>query len=324
MYCFLQISIFQIECSNRTKVSEFFLVGFSLLKEAKLYLFVAIFIVYITSITANVFVIVIIRNERSLHKPMYFLIGALSFLEIWYPSVTVPRLLWALLTEEKSISPSGCFTQFFFHFSFGATENFLLTVMALDRYVAICNPLHYLIIMSPNTCILLLSGSWLCGFMVVAVPCLEITKLSFCGSNIINHYYCDFAPLIKLSCSETSHVEKKVFVSSCFVILGCFLVIIMSYMCIIKTTLNFSVSFWRSRTFSTCASHLIVVAVFYATTIFMFVRPTTGDFLYLNKIISVVPSIITPLLNPIIYTLRNKEVKEAMCKTAKKLKEYQA
>lgn len=324
VHCFLQINILQIKCSNRTKVSEFYLVGFSLLKETGFYLFVLIFIIYILSITANVFVIVIIRNDPRLYKPMYFLIGALSFLEIWYPSVTVPRLLWALLTDEDSISSAGCFTQFFFHFSFGATENFLLTVMALDRFLAICNPLHYSLIMSPNTCILMLSRSWLCGFLVLAFPCLEITKLSFCGCNIINHYYCDFAPLIKLSCSETSHVENMVFVSSCFVILGCFLVIIMSYIWIIKTTLHFSISFGRSRTFSTCASHLLVVVIFYATTIFMFVRPTARDFLYLNKIISIVPSIITPLLNPIIYTLRNKEVKEAVCKTAKKWKDYHA
>ncbi|XP_018422073.1 PREDICTED: olfactory receptor 6F1-like [Nanorana parkeri] len=318
----MNINILQIKCSNHTRVSDFFLVGFSMVKEAGLYLFVLIFIIYIISITANVFVIVIIANERRLHKPMYFFIGALSFLEIWYPSVTVPRLLWALFTEEQSISPIECFTQFFFHFSFGAIENFLLTVMALDRYAAICNPLHYSIIMSPNTCILLLLGSWLCGFLIVVIPCFEISQLSFCGCNIINHYYCDFAPLIKLSCSETSHVEKMVFVSSCFVILGCFLIIIMSYIWIIKTTLSFSVSFGRSKTFSTCASHLIVVVVFYTTTIFMFVRPRTGDFLHLNKIISVIPSIITPLLNPIIYTLRNKEVKEATWKTTRKWKGY--
>nr|DBA20871.1 TPA: hypothetical protein GDO54_017611 [Pyxicephalus adspersus] len=301
------MNILQTKCSNRTQVFEFFLVGFSLLREARFYLFILIFIVYIISITANVFIIVLIINERRLHKPMYFFIGALSFLEIWYPSVTVPRLLWALLTEEVSISPSGCFTQFFFHFSLGATENFLLTVMAFDRFVAICNPLHYPVLMSPNTCILLLSGSWLGGFLVMVLPCLEVTKLSFCGCNTIDHYYCDFSPLLELSCSETYHIEKMVFVFSCFVILGCFSIIVMSYIWIIKTTFSVSASFGKSKAFSTCASHLIVVAIFYATTIFMFVRPTTGDFLYVNKILSIVPSIITPLLNPIIYTLRNKE-----------------
>ncbi|XP_069800147.1 olfactory receptor 6F1-like [Dendropsophus ebraccatus] len=263
---------------------------------------------------ANTFIIALVKSERRLHKPMYFFISGLSFLEIWYPSVTVPRLLWALLTKEDSISLVGCFTQFFFHFSFGATENFLLTVMAIDRFVAICNPLRYLLIMNQSTCTTLLIGSWVCGFLVVTIPCLQVSRLSFCVGNKIDHYYCDFASLIKLSCSETSHLQKMVFVSSCFVILGCFLAIIVSYTCIIRATMNFPTSIGKQKTFSTCASHLMVVIVFYATTIFMFVRPTTGDLLYINKIISVIPSIVTPLLNPIIYTLRNNEVKEAVKK----------
>ncbi|XP_056397348.1 olfactory receptor 6F1-like [Hyla sarda] len=314
------MKIMRIKCHNQTTVSEFYLVGFSMLNEAGSYVFVLIFIVYILSITANTFIIVLIKSEQRLHKPMYFFIGGLSFLEIWYPTVTVPRLLLALLTKEESISSAGCLTQFFFHFSFGATENFLLTVMAIDRFVAICNPLRYLVIMDQSTCTTLLLGSWVCGFLVVAIPCLQISKLSFCVGNKIDHYYCDFAPLMKLSSSETSHIQKMVFVSSCFVILGCFFAIIVSYTCIIRATMNFSTSFGRQKTFSTCASHLVVVIVFYATTIFMFVRPTTGDLLHLNKIISVIPSIVTPLLNPIIYTLRNNEVKEAVKKKVQDLK----
>ncbi|XP_044124877.1 olfactory receptor 6N2-like [Bufo gargarizans] len=269
---------------------------------------------------ANMFIIIIVKSDQHLHKPMYIFIGALSFLEIWYPSVTVPRLLWALLTQAESISIAGCLTQFFFHFSFGATENFLLTIMAFDRFVAICKPLHYLLIMKQSICTKLLLGSWIFGFLVVAIPCLLISRLFFCFENEIDHYYCDFAPLIKLSCTETSHIQKMVFVSSCFVILGCFLAIIVSYTCIIQVTMNFPTSFGRQKTFSTCASHLVVVIVFYATTIFMFVRPTTGHLLHLNKIISVIPSIVTPLLNPIVYTLRNHEVKEAVKKNVQDLK----
>ncbi|XP_075692765.1 olfactory receptor 6F1-like [Rhinoderma darwinii] len=305
---------------NQTTVSEFLLVGFSMLNDAGFYIFGLICIIYILSVIANTFIIIIVKCEYRLHKPMYFFIGGLSFLEIWYPSVTVPRLLWALLTKEESISSAGCLTQFFFHFSFGATENFLLTVMSIDRFVAICKPLRYLLIMNQSTCTTLIFGSWIFGFIVVLIPCLQISKLSFCFGNKIDHYYCDFAPLIKLSCTETSHIQKMVFVSSCFVILGCFLTIIVSYTCIIQATMNFPTSFGRQKTFSTCASHLIVVIVFYATTIFMFVRPTTGDLLHLNKTISVIPSIVTPLLNPIIYTLRNNEVKEAIKKNVQGLK----
>ncbi|XP_075042358.1 olfactory receptor 6A2-like [Mixophyes fleayi] len=284
-----------------------------------LYLFAFILIVYIVTITTNAFIIVIVKSEQRLHKPMYFFIGGLSFLEIWYPSVTVPRLLWALLTKEESISPSGCMTQFYFHFSFGATENFLLVIMAFDRYMAICNPLRYTLIMSPNTCIQLLLGSWISGFIIIFVPCLQISKLSFCSKNIIDHYYCDFAPLIKLSCSDTSSVQKVFLFSASFIIFGCFLLISLSYICIIKTTMTFSTSVGRYKTFSTCASHLIVVIMFYGTTMFMFIRPTTGELLHLNKIVSIIPSIVTPLLNPIIYTLRNEVVKQAVKKLFQKM-----
>ncbi|KAG8553256.1 hypothetical protein GDO81_003340 [Engystomops pustulosus] len=310
----------KIKCYNQSAVSQFLLVGFTSLNEVGPYFFVLICTIYILSVMANTFIIIIVKSEQRLHRPMYFFLGGLSFLEIWYPSVTVPRLLWSLLTKEEAISQAGCFTQFFLHFSFGATENFLLTVMAIDRYVAICNPLHYLLIINHSTCTTLLLGAWICGFIVVMIPCVQISKLLFCAGNEIDHYYCDFAPLIKLSCTETSHIQKMVFVSSCLVILGCFLAILVSYGCIIRTIINFPTSCGRQKTFSTCASHLVVVIIFYSTTIFMFVRPTTGDLLHLNKIISVIPSIITPLLNPIIYTLRNNEVKEAIKKNIQNLR----
>ncbi|KAM5145621.1 olfactory receptor 287-like [Mantella aurantiaca] len=249
---------------------------------------------------------------------MYFFIGGLSFLEIWYPSVTVPRLLWSLKTKEEAISPSGCMTQFYFHFSLGATEIFLLTVMAYDRYVAICNPLRYLIIISPKVCTILILGSWVCGFLAVVTPCVQIANLSFCRENQIDHYYCDLAPLLKLSCSETSSIEKLFFCLSLLIILGCFFLIIISYIYIIQTALMFPTAIGRRKSFSTFASHLIVVLLFYGTIIFMFVRPSTGGLMHLNKIISIIPSIVTPLLNPIIYTLRNQEVQDAMKKTVQR------
>ncbi|XP_075117007.1 olfactory receptor 6F1-like [Leptodactylus fuscus] len=304
---------------NETAVSEFLLLGFSTLKETGFYLFVLISIIYIVTISANVFIILVIKTERCLHKPMYFFIGGLSFLEIWYPSVTVPRLLWSLKTREESISAAGCMTQFYFHFSLGATEIFLLTVMAYDRYVAICYPLRYLLIMSPNVCTVLITGCWVGGFTAILVPCLQISSLSFCDGNEIDHYYCDLGPLLKLSCSETSSVEKLFFCFTLFIILGCFLLIILSYICIIRTTMMFPTASGRRKAFSTFASHLMVVLLFYGPIIFMFVRPSTGSLLHLNKKVSLIPSVVTPLLNPIIYTLRNHEVIEAMKKTAMKV-----
>ncbi|XP_075690524.1 olfactory receptor 6F1-like [Rhinoderma darwinii] len=304
---------------NKTIITEFLLSGFSNFSAMGHYLFTVILTVYIFTITANVFIILIVKLEQRLHKPMYFFIGGLSFLEIWYPSVTVPRLLWALLMKKESISQAGCITQFYFHFSFGVAENFLLAIMAFDRYIAICKPLRYTLIMNPDTCIKLLLGSWFLGFIAVLVPCLQVSNLSFCSKNEIDHYYCDFAPLIRLSCSDTSRVQMLFFVFACFVIFSSFWIISLSYICIIQTTMRFSTSSRRHKAFSTCASHLIVVILFYSTTIFMFIRPTTGDLLHLNKIISIIPSIVTPLLNPIIYTLRNQEVKEAVKKVVQKI-----
>ncbi|KAG8553253.1 hypothetical protein GDO81_003337 [Engystomops pustulosus] len=304
--------------NNHTVVTEFLLLGFSVVKQARLALFLIIGIVYVVTISANVFIIIILSTEQRLHKPMYFFIGSLSFLEIWYTSVTVPRLLWALLTENDSISPAGCVTQFFLHFSFGATENFLLAIMAYDRYVAVCKPLRYLLIMNPDLCKRLLVASWVLGLAILAIPSIQMFNLSFCDHKEIDSYYCDFAPIIKLSCSNTMSIEKQFFVIVFVVVLGCFIIIIVSYICIIWTTVKLP-SAGRRKTFSTCASHLVVVLLFYGTTMFMFMRPRAGDFLYMNKIISVIPSMVTPLLNPVIYTLRNQEVKEAMRKAAKKL-----
>ncbi|XP_018422075.1 PREDICTED: olfactory receptor 6X1-like [Nanorana parkeri] len=303
---------------NETVITEFLLIGFSFLKKTRFYLFIIIAITYVVTMAANLFIIIIVKTERHLHKPMYFFIGGLSFLEIWYPSVTVPRLLWSLGTTKEAISPAGCMAQFYFHFSLGTTEIFLLTVMAYDRYVAICNPLRYLAIINPKVCTILILGSWACGFVSVITPCVQIASLSFCRENHIDHYYCDLAPILKLSCSKTSHIEKVFFCFSLFIILGCFVLIIISYICIIRKTLAVPTAIGRRKTFSTFASHLTVVCLFYGPITFMFVRPSTGGLMHLNKIVSIIPSAVTPLLNPIIYTLRNQEVQGAMKKTIQK------
>ncbi|KAM4663390.1 LOW QUALITY PROTEIN: olfactory receptor 5AP2-like [Discoglossus pictus] len=282
-------------------------------------IFVLICIIYVLTITANVLIIIIVKVERSLHKPMYFFLSGFSFLEICYTSVTGPRLLWTLATKQQSISSAGCFTQFYFHFTFGATERFILTVMAYDRYVAICNPLWYSAIMSSKTCSILIIGSWLGGFIIMIVPCFKISALPFCGHKI-DHYYCDFAPLLKLSCSEISHIETLVFITACFVIMGCFILITISYASIIHTTVLFPTVSGRHKLFSTCASHLTVVHIFFGTTTFMFLRSKTGRFLKWNKVISIFPSIVTPLLNPIIYTLRNQLVRRAVKKIMQRVK----
>ncbi|KAG8588862.1 hypothetical protein GDO81_006126 [Engystomops pustulosus] len=250
-----------MKLTNKTTVTEFLLLGFSLSEDTEFCLYVFISFIYVVTITANMFIVIIIKK-------------------IWYTSVTIPRFLWSLKTKEKFISPGGCMAQFYFHFSLGATEIFLLTAMAYDRYVAICHPLRYLMIMSPKVCAVLITGSWLGGFSATLAPCLQISSLSFCDGNQIDHYYCD---------------------------LGCFLLVILSYTCIIRTTMTIPTAHGKRKAFSTFASHLIVVLLFYGPIIFMFVRPRTGGLMHVNKKVSLIPSVVTPLLNPIIYTLRNQE-----------------
>ncbi|KAM4663400.1 olfactory receptor 6N2-like [Discoglossus pictus] len=303
--------------------SDFLLLGFSFVNGMEMLPFIIILTVYILTITANLFIIIIVRIEPSLHKPMYYFIGAFSFLEICYTAVTVPRLLRSLITKQKTISSAGCLAQFYFHFSLGSVENFSLSIMAYDRYVAICNPLRYSIIMSTKTCNMFLLGSWTGGFLAMTVPCLQLSSLQFCGHNEIDHYYCDFVPLFQISCSETSQIEKLFFVIAYFIIMGCFLLIMVSYVSIIRTTMKISTLSGRHKAFSTCASHLTVVLLFYGSIIFMFLLPKASHSFNLNKIISIFPSIVIPLLNPIIYTLRNHEVKEAVKKTMQKMMECQ-
>ncbi|XP_069064155.1 olfactory receptor 6F1-like [Pleurodeles waltl] len=297
---------------NTTGVAQFILVGFSGSRQWQVCILVVIFIVYMITILTNILIIAVIKNAPSLHKPMYLFIGTFSFLEICYPTTTVPKCLSNLLTKNKSISFPGCIAQNYFHFSMGATENFLLVTMAFDRYVAICNPLHYSTIMNHTRCAQLALGCWVGGFLFPVVILIQISKLHFCGPNIINHYYCDVAPLVALSCSGSYTVEMTFFILASIVILGSLPVVIISYACIMLTIIQMSSTKGKMKAFSTCASHLTVITIFYGTTIFMFVKPTGRSSLNINKVVSVFPSMVTPLLNPIIYTLRNKEIVDTL------------
>ncbi|XP_073498473.1 olfactory receptor 6F1-like [Phyllobates terribilis] len=300
--------------TNRTTVKEFILLGYTVSSTVEAALFCAVFVVYTLSIIINVTIINLIWTEQLLHKPMYFFISVFSFLEVWYPTVTVPGLLRALLLRMKAITFGSCMAQFYFHFALGATENFLLIVMAFDRCVAICKPLHYMIVMKHRNCVMLAVGSWIGGFSCIILLCTKLSQMTFCGPNKVDHYYCDFAPLVKLACSETTQLEALFFMTSSFVILISFLLIIVSYACILGAILKLSTNTGRKKAFYTCASHMIVVLIFYGTTIFMFVKPTSGNKVSINKMVSLFPSVLTPLLNPIIYSLRNQEVKKALQK----------
>ncbi|KAM4707075.1 olfactory receptor 6Y1-like [Discoglossus pictus] len=299
---------------NVTIVREFILKGFPLGYKEQSALFVVFLLVYVLSITTNILIICMVMNDRHLHKPMYFFLSNFSFLEIWYISVTVPKMLCDFLSEKKTISAVGCLIQLYFLFLFGSTENFFLAIMSFDRYVAICYPLRYLIIMNERLCRLLAAGAWIVSMIVMMIIMIPITKLSFCESYTIDHVFCDFPPLVKISCHGITLSEVTFFSLAWMVILGCFTLIMVSYIHIIITIVVTASGSGMRNGFTTCASHFVVVFIYYGTVIFMYVRPSTMISFHTDKVVSVFYSAVTPLLNPIIYSLRNKEVKEAIKK----------
>ncbi|XP_053330190.1 olfactory receptor 6F1-like [Spea bombifrons] len=299
---------------NHSIVSSFIIVGFETLREMELLLFSLFSGMYVLTIGAHLTVIMLVAVDHRLHKPMYFLLASFSLLEVLYTTVTVPKMLDALLTRHKEISYPSCLTQFYLLFGFGASENCLLAVMAYDRYVAICRPLHYATLMPSKTSIHLAVGALVGGLLAAFPPAVWISTLNFCFPNLIDHFFCDYAPLLKLCCDDTSAGEFAFIVMSWSVILGCFVLIMVSYSLIILAVLRIPSSDGQKRAFSTCGSHLAVVSIFYGTVIFMYIRPTSHIRFPMDKVISIFYCVVTPLMNPIIYCLRNQEVKGAVNK----------
>ncbi|XP_063794707.1 olfactory receptor 6F1-like [Pseudophryne corroboree] len=295
--------------------STFIIVGFETLREMELALFCLFTSIYVLTIGAHFLVITLVAVDRCLHKPMYLLLANFSMLEVLYTTVTVPKMLDALLTRHKDISSQSCLAQFYFLFGLGAAENCLLAVMAYDRYVAICRPLHYTTVMTSKTSMNLALGAWVGGLLAASPPAIWISTLRFCFPNFIDHFFCDYAPLLKLSCEDTSDGEFAFMVMSWSVILGCFLLIMVSYTLIILAVLRIPSIEGQKKAFNTCASHLVVVSIFYGTVIFMYIRPTSHIRFSIDKVVSVFYCVVTPLMNPIIYCLRNQEVKTAVIKT---------
>ncbi|XP_019292695.2 olfactory receptor 6F1-like [Panthera pardus] len=300
--------------TNQTAVTEFIFLGFSSVLYLRLTLFVIFLTVYLLSLMGNTLIIFIVLTDVTLQTPMYIFLGNLSFLEIWYTTATVPKLLATCLAQVVTISVFGCITQYYFFFSMGATECILLAVMAYDRYLAICSPLRYSVLMSLRVCLQFSAGSWIGGFIAPLLPTILISHLSFCGPQKINHFFCDSDPIFKLSCSDTFLVEALGYTCSSVVILSSFLLTMSSYGHIVVTIIRLSSREARKKTFSTCASHLTVVSIYYATIIFAYVRPPAKYNFTIGKVISVFYCVVTPLVNPLIYTLRNKDVKKAFRK----------
>ncbi|XP_020725984.2 olfactory receptor 13C3 [Odocoileus virginianus] len=307
-----------MEKINQTFVLGFILLGLSEYPKIEIVYFVVILSMYLVILIGNGVLITASIFDSHLHSPMYFFLGNLSFLDICYTSSSVPSTLVSLISKKRSISFSGCALQMFLGFAMGSTECFLLGMMAFDRYVAICNPLRYPVIMSRVVCVLMASVSWLSGGINSIVQTSLAMRLPFCENNVINHFTCEILAVLKLACTDISLNIVTMMVSNMAFLVLPLLVIFFSYMFILYTILRMNSATGRHKAFSTCSAHLTVVILFYGTIFFMYAKPKTQELHGENKLqasdklISLFYGVVTPMLNPIIYSLRNKDVKAAV------------
>ncbi|NP_001377575.1 olfactory receptor family 9 subfamily K member 2H [Bos taurus] len=302
--------------SNYSEATDFILAGFRVRPELHILLFLLFLLIYTMILLGNVGMMVIIMTDPRLNTPMYFFLGNLSFIDVFYSSVIAPKAMSNFWSESKSISFAGCISQFFLFALFIVTEGFLLAVMAYDRFIAICNPLLYSVQMSTHLCVQLVAGSYFFGCISSVLQTSMTFTLSFCASRTIDHFYCDDRPLQKISCSNL-YVHKLISFFLCsIIILPTIIIIIVSYIYIVSTVLKIRSTEGRKKAFSTCTSHLGVVSVLYGAVFFMYLTPDT--FPELSKVASLCYTLVTPMLNPLIYSLRNKDVKEALRKSLEK------
>nr|XP_020671156.1 olfactory receptor 4M1-like [Pogona vitticeps] len=296
---------------NSTRVTEFILTGLSHKREIQLFLFALFLIFYMIVLPSNILIIITIRGDPHLSSPMYFLLANLAFLDIWYSSITAPKMLVDFFAERKIISFGGCIAQLFFLHFVGASEMFLLTAMAYDRYVAICRPLRYTTMMSRQLCIILVIASWTGGFVHSIIQVALILHLPFCGPNELDNYFCDITQVLRITCANSFAEEMVMIFSSGLISVVCFIALLVSY-AFLLTMLKKTPGESTSKAFSTCYTHITIVVFMFGPAIYIYARPF--DEYAPDKIVSVFHTIIFPLLNPMIYTLRNKEITTAMKK----------
>ncbi|XP_012608050.2 olfactory receptor 11H6-like [Microcebus murinus] len=305
--------------SGVNTVTEFILLSFPCSREVQVLLFVLFFVSYILTLMGNGAIICAVKLDHRLQTPMYILLANFSFLEICYINTTVPNMLGNFLSETKTISLTACFLQFYFFFSMGTTETFLLALMAFDRYLAICQPLRYPTIMNSRLCMNSVALCWVTAFLCYPVPIYFITQLPFCGHlgewpPTIDHFVCDPGPLLSLSCIPTPGIELSCSVLSSLIIFITFFFILASYGLVLRAVLHVPSADGRRKAFSTCGSHLLVVSLFYGALMVMYISPTSGNPAGIQKIVTLFYSSVTPLINPLIYSLRNKDMKAALKK----------
>lgn len=303
---------------NCTVLTEFILLGFTNRLEVEIPLFGLFLLIYTTTLVGNAGLILLVQLNACLHTPMYYFLSSLSFLDLSCSSAIAPKMLVNLLAQRKTISLIGCATQMFLFAAFADAECLILAAMAYDRYVAMCHPLLYTVAMSRRVCTSVVVGAYLSGGLTSLVHTSFTFTLLFCGSNVINHFFCDIPPLLELSCSST-HVNEILLFTLCgFIQTSTFLTIAVSYACILSTILRIRVAGSRHKAFYTCTSHLMAVGFFYGSLLFTYLQPSSSYSLDTDKVISAFYTVVFPMLNPLIYSLRNKEVKDALRRTVER------
>ncbi|XP_060111200.1 olfactory receptor 11A1-like [Heteronotia binoei] len=303
---------------NQTNNTKFILLGFGNCLELRILLFIVFLVIYMLALMGNLLIVVLVTVDRLLHTPMYFFLLTLACLETGYISTILPRMLMSFLTGDRSIFVGGCITQWFFFGFFAATECYLLATMSYDRYLAICKPLHYTSLMNGKFCLQLTSTSWISGLLTNTIVTSLTVQLTFCGPNEIDHFFCDIYPISNLSCSNPYIVKLATLILGLIGTVPPFVLTLTSYICIILTILRIQSKKVRQKTFSTCSSHLIVVTLFYGSIFLVYTVPATLTLKEVHKTFSLFYTVLTPTLNPLIYSLRNREVKEALYRCIRK------
>uniref|UniRef100_A0A4X1V4M3 Olfactory receptor n=1 Tax=Sus scrofa TaxID=9823 RepID=A0A4X1V4M3_PIG len=304
---------------NHTRLTTFILLGLTDDPQLQALLFIFLLVTYMLSVTGNLMIISLTLVNSQLKSAMYFFLQNFSFLEISFTTVCIPRFLYSMSTGDKTITYNACASQLFFFIFFGSTEFFLLAIMSYDRYVAICKPLHYVTIMNSRVCRRFVLSCWAGGLFIIIPPLSLGLNLEFCDSNVIDHFLCDASPILKISCSDTWFIDQMVIACAVMTFIMTLVCVVLSYVYIIKTILRFPSAQQRKKAFSTCSSHMLVVSITYGSCIFIYIKPSAKEEVDINKGVSVLTTSVAPMLNPFIYTLRNKQVKQAFSYSVKRM-----
>ncbi|XP_044540408.1 olfactory receptor 6C2-like [Gracilinanus agilis] len=304
---------------NHTRITIFILHGLTDDPQLQVLLFIFLFLTYMLSVTGNLTIITLTLVDPHLKTPMYFFLRNFSFLELSFTTVCIPRFLYNMSTGDYTVTYNACVTQLFFGILLGATEFFLLAAMSYDRYVAICKPLHYATIMNNKVCHQFLVGCWLSGLMIIIPPLGVGLELEFCDNNVIDHFVCDASPMLEITCSDTELIDKMILASAVLTLIITLILVVLSYAYIVRTILRFPSAQQRKKAFSTCSSHMIVVSMTYGTCIFIYIKPSAKEGVAANKVVSVLATSVAPVMNPFIYTLRNKQVIQAFKDSFKRI-----